>query len=266
VRQSTVKRKLKAGQQVLVPKVCYLDPNLVEMLGLLGFDCVWICSEYKAICPTTMENMIRASRAAGMDCVIRTGSNGIDDYARFLSMGANGLMIPHVPNPIQAREVIAHAKYPPLGNRELENVNVDADFGLMPLQEYLATANEETFIVVQIEDVQSVDRVEEIAGVEGIDVLFVGPADLSLSMGIPGQTRHAKVLEAIRRVAKACEANGIACGAPAINPEHCELLLHEGVRYLTGGSDWRILLRGFREMRHQYGQLGFTFREERLRS
>lgn len=260
MQKSIVKRKLADGGLVLVPKVCFMDPNIVEMLGLLGFDSVWICNEYKAIDPTTLENMVRAGRAAGIECVVRTGANSGDDFSRFLSMGANGLMIPHVKTVKQARRVVSRVKYPPVGRRELENINADGDYGLLPLDEYLMAANRETLIVLQIEDMKAVGRVDEIAEVEGVDVLFVGPGDLSLSLGVPGQYNHPKVIKAVRRVVKACEANGLVCGTPAINPEHCKFLIDQGVRYLTDGSDWRVLLGGFQQSKKDYAKLGFSFR------
>ena len=260
MQKSIVKRKLADGRLVLVPKVCFMDPNIVEMLGRLGFDSVWICNEYKAIDPTTLENMVRAGRAAGIECVIRTGVNSGDDFSRFLSMGANGLMIPHVKTAKQARRIVCRVKYPPLGKRELENINADGDYGLLPLDDYLKAANRETLIVLQIEDMKSVKWVDEIAEVKGVDVLFVGPGDLALSLGVPGECSHPKVIKAIRRVVKACEANALVCGTPAINPEHCRFLIDQGVRYLTDGSDWRVLLAGFQQSKKDYAKLGFLFR------
>jgi len=260
MNKSIVKQKLRSGELVLVPKICFMDPNLVEMLGLLGFDCAWVCTEYRAVDPSTLENMIRAARAAGIDCVVRTGANSFDDFNRFLSAGANGLMIPHVQDAQQAGKVVRRAKYSPLGCRELESVNADSDFGLMTLDDYLRAANDETFLVIQIEDTEAVDNVEEIAATEGIDVLFVGPGDLALNMGMPGQVTHPKIVEAIRRVVKACGAQDIVCGTPAISAEHCKLLIDQGVRYLTDSSDWRILLAGFQDTKAVYGPLGFSFR------
>ena len=265
MQKSIVKRKLAEGKPVLVPKVCYLDPNIVEMLGLLGFDSVWLCNEYRAISPSTFEHLVCAGRAAGIECLIRTGMNSYDDLARFLAMGANGFMIPHVQTPDQARRAIERIKYPPIGNRELENINVDADFGMMPLEEYLKRANEETFVVVQLEDVQAIERADEIAQVEGADVLFVGPGDLALALGVPGQPKHPKVIEAIRSVVRVCRSRGKVCGTPAFDPDHCQLLMDEGVQYFTDGSDWRLLISGFRQVKEAFGPLGFSFRSERLR-
>ncbi|HLA85795.1 MAG TPA: aldolase/citrate lyase family protein [Thermoguttaceae bacterium] len=265
MQTSIVKKKLAEGKPVLVPKACYADPNIIEMLGLLGFDSVWLCNEYRALDPSTLEHLVRAGRAAGIECVIRTGMNGHDDLSRFLGMGANGIMVPHVRTPEEARRAVDRIKYPPLGHRELENIFVDADFGLMPLDEYLRTANEQTLVVIQLEDREAIERADEIAQVEGIDVLFIGPGDLSLALGVPGQCKHPEVVSAIRSVVKVCKARGLVCGTPALDPEHCRFLIDEGVRYFTDGSDWRLIVAGFRQAKENFGPLGFTFRPERMR-
>ena len=242
-----------------MPKVCFVDPNIVEMLGRMGFDGIWICTEYKAISPDTLENMVRACRTAGVDCIVRTGVQSTDDLPRFLSMGVNGLMIPHVEDPESIRRVIDRVKFPPLGHRELEAVNADADFGLMPLEDYLRFANDNTFVVAQLESIEAMDRAEEIASIEGVDVVFVGPGDLALSMGIPGQVKHPRIVEAIKRVVQACQPTSAVCGTQAITPEHCRRLIDEGVTFFGDGSDWRALLLTFQKCKEIYGKLGFSF-------
>ena len=262
MQKSIIKRKLRQGELVLMPKVCFVDPSIVEMLGRMGFDGIWICTEYKAIDPSTMDNMVRACRAAGVDCIIRTGVHSDDDLPRLLSMGANGLMIPHVENPESIRRVIARIKFPPLGQRELETVNADADFGLMPLGDYLQFANDETFVIAQVESVEAIEHAEEIASIEGVDVVFVGPGDLSLNMGIPGQVKHARVVEAIKRVVQACKSTNAVCGTQAISQEHCRMLVNEGVKFFGDGSDWRALLVTFQAHIEAYGKLGFSFQTQ----
>ena len=262
MQKSIIKKKLKQGHLVLMPKVCFVDPNIVEMIGRMGYDGIWLCTEYKAVNPSAMDNMVRACRAARVDCIVRTGTNSIDDLPRFLSMGVNGLMIPHVEDPDSIRRVIDRVKFPPLGHRELETVNADADFGLMPIDEYLRSANDETFVIAQVESVEAIDRAEEIASVPGVDILFVGPGDLSLSMGIPGQVKDPQIVEAIKRVVRACESTSAVCGTPAISPEHCRMLIDEGVRFFGDGSDWRALMLTFQQTIETYATLGFSFQSE----
>ncbi len=259
---SIVKRKLAEGKPILVNKVNFHNPALVEMVGLLGFDCVWLCNEHIAADQSMMAGMLRACRVSGMDCVIRVGQDCYADMMRFLELGANGLMIPHITDAASLEKVIDVAKFPPLGHRGIDAVSADADFGMIPLTEYIKFANEQTFIVAQIEDTQGLENVEEIAAVKGVDVVFVGPADLSLNMGIPGQLKHPDIINAINRVVTACRNSGIVCGTPGLDPDHSKKLLDMGVRYITGTSDYGILIRGFRDVREKYRQIGFDFRDE----
>ena len=260
--KSIVKQKLKNGQPVLVNKINFFNSDLVEMIGLMGFDCIWICSEHAGVDYSMLNDMVRAARISGMDCVVRTAEKGYDDFNRFLEMGIKGLMIPHVADASAAEDVVSKGKFQPVGNRGIDGVSVDSRFGLLPVEKYIKTANDETFIVVQIEDQKSLSNVEAIADVEGIDVLFVGPGDLSLSMGFPGQVKHPEILKAIDKVASACKGTATVCGTPMIDSEHGRLLMDKGVKYFTGLSDFRILSGGFRDFREKCKKMGFSFREE----
>ena len=261
MQKSIVKQKLKDGKPVFVAKTLFLEPNIVEIMGLMGYDCVWICNEHLGIAPANMANMIRAGRTSGIDCVIRTGEQSYDDFIRFLEMGANGLMIPHVKTAEQARQIVSRIKFAPLGRRGIDGVSADADFGLIPLVDYMKVANEETFIVVQIEDVESIKHLEKITQVEGIDVVFVGAKDLSIDMGIPGQMKHSSIAEVIKRVVKACENTNTVCGTSGGTTERVKELLEMGVKYITGVSDWGLLMRGLKNTRQDFEKIGFTFRD-----
>ncbi len=261
MRKSVVKSKLRAGQPVLVNKICFPNADLAELIGLMGFDCLWICTEHLAIDASVLKDMIRACRASGMDSMIRTGQDSYDDFTRFLESGATGLMIPHVKNSEHAREIVKRAKFPPIGKRGIDGISADADFGLADTNEYIKHANDETFIVVQIEDEYALDDIEQIAQVEGIDVLFLGPADLSLSMGITNQVKHKKILQAIEKIIKACENSSAVCGTPYIDVEHCKRLMNMGVKFFTGTSDSGIIRAGFSALKESLKQLSFDFRE-----
>ncbi|MFI4913083.1 MAG: HpcH/HpaI aldolase/citrate lyase family protein [Sedimentisphaeraceae bacterium JB056] len=259
---SIVKSKLKSGRPVLVNKSNFHNPSMVELIGLMGFDCLWLCNEHIAVDQSLMASMLQACRASGMDCVVRVGQDCYADIMRFLELGANGLMLPHITDAASLEKVIDVAKFPPLGHRGIDAVSADADFGMMPLADYLKFANEQTFIVAQIEDVTGLNNIEEIAAVKGVDVIFIGPADLSLNMGIPGQLKHPDIIDAIKRAVKVCRNNNITCGTPGLDPDHSKMLLDMGVGYITGASDYGILVRGFREAREKYRAIGFDFRDE----
>ena len=263
IRKSIIKRKLAAGENVLTTKLSFNDSNLVEMVSMMGFDAIWLCNEYRPINPTTLEDMVRAVRTGGADSIVRIGRTCHDIIPLVLSMGANGIMVPRVQTAKHAKRVIDRIKFPPQGKRDFEHIGSDADLGLMPPPQYLQESNDESLVVLQIEDKKGMKNLDEIAAVEGIDILFFGPGDFSLDYGIPCQPKHPKVIQAIDRVVKACEENGLACATPAIDPEHGKLLLDHGVRMLADGSDWGLLVRGFRQIRETYRDIGFQFREER---
>lgn len=262
-RKSIVKQKLAAGEKVFATKIGFNDPNLVEMVALMGFDAIWLCNEYRPINPSTLEEMVRAARAGGADSIVRIGRNCHDIIPHVLSMGANGIMVPRIQTAKQAKKVIDRIKFPPQGKRDFEHIGGDADFGLMPALDYLRESNDESIVILQIEDRKGMKNLDEIAAVEGIDVLFFGPGDYTLDLGIPCQPKHPKVLHAIEQVVQVCEECGIACATPAINPEHAKVLLDLGVRMLADGSDWSVLVNGLRQIRNTYREIGFDFREER---
>ena len=260
MKKSVVKHKLRNDVPVLVNKICYFNADLAEMIGSMGFDCLWICNEHGTVDASLLKEMVRAARVRDMDCVVRTGENGFDDLIRILEMGTNGLMIPHIRNAEQAQEIVRRAKFPPIGQRGIDGIGADAEFGALPIEDYLKQANDETFIVAQIENIEALANVDEIAHVKGIDVLFIGPADLSLSMGIPGQCSHPDIIDAIKKVVELCKTNGAVCGTPYINAEHCKRLMDMGVKYFTGTSDFRILSDGFASFKDEVKSLGFSFR------
>jgi 4-hydroxy-2-oxoheptanedioate aldolase len=170
-------------------------------------------------------------------------------------------MIPRVRTVEYVRRVVEYVKFPPVGRRGIDGVNADADWGFIELTDYLAQANERTFIVIQIEDPEAVEIVDEIAAIDGVDVLFVGPGDLSLGYGVPGQSRHPKVERAINLVAEACAKHGKAAGTPAIDAEDTRKLLERGYRLFTTSADYRFVRNGLLETKRSFGELGFTFKE-----
>lgn len=259
MQPSRVKMKLKAGKAVLCAANHFANPNIVELIGQTGYDCVWICNEHVGIDRGTLEHQIRAARLTNMDAMIRVVRGGHDDLIQPLEMGAKGLMIPRVRTAAEAERLVYDTKFAPLGMRGIDGVNSDADMGQVPFLEYLSFSNANTFLNLQIEDADAVDRVDELASVKGIDILFIGPTDLSQSYGIPGDIQHPKIVEAIRRTVAACGRHGIACGTPGLNPEYGKKLLDLGVRFLAGPGDFGLVRGGFLSAAESWEKLGFSF-------
>lgn len=246
MRCSKVLRKLRAGEPVFCLKSSYALPEIVELMGVLGVDVVWICNEHNELDAAQSRSVMRAGRAADVDILYRRAFSTYDRLIQLLEMGVAGVMIPHCRSAAMAREIVAAAKFPPLGKRGFDGINADSDFGTRPLTEYLAHANRETFVMVQIEDVEAVDEIEAIAAVPGIDIIFIGPADLSQSLGAPGECKHPEIRRIIRRTVRACRNNGIFCGTAGLDAEYMKALLDDGVSFLSVKSDYGILKDGIK--------------------
>ncbi len=258
---STVKRKLAAGEPVLAAKANFMCPQVVELIGSLGYDCLWLCNEHLSLDASRLDHLLTAARASGMDTMLRRALGGsYADLLQPLELGVHGFMFPRVRSVAQLRQAVADVKFPPEGRRGLDGVNADAEFGLLPLGDYLARANRETFLVAQIEDAESLALVDEVAALPGIDVVFIGHGDLALSLGIPGQVRDPRILAAIEQVAEACRRHGKHAGIPARDPEDAAALLRRGFRFFTTGGDYRFVKNGLLQTREAYQAAGFTFR------
>lgn len=260
MQKSIVKKKLARKEAVLTVKVAYQDPAIYEMVGLLGFDCIWICNEHIGINPSMMDSIIRACRASGVDSMIRTKPGDYRDLLHPLEMGAKGIMLPRVKDADEVRQVVRDMKFAPQGRRGADGVNAEADFGLVPFVDYMKLANENNFLMVQIEDPETVEHIEEIAAVDGVDIILVGPGDLSIGMGIPGEVYHPKIIEVCERVVKACNKNNIAAGMTCATVERIEFFRKMGFLFLCYGGDYRLLSEGFKNIRKDTEKIGFSFR------
>ncbi len=259
MRTSVVKSKLARNEPVLVFCCHFTDPSAHELASLLGFDCLWLDLEHHATTLETAGNLIRAARIGAADVVARPAKGEFMRMARLLEQGAAGIMYPRCDSAAEAAEVVKWAKFPPLGRRGIDCANPDMPYLLMPMPEYLAAANAQTFLVVQLEDPEAVERADEIAAVPGIDVLFLGVGDFTSLSGFPGKFDHPEVEKAVQRVAAAAKKAGIHWGMPCFSPEHGRRLLSMGARFLAHGADIVLLKAGLERIRTEFAGLGFTF-------
>ena len=262
MRKSIVKAKLAAGKPVMVVKQNYPVPWVTEMLGKMGFDCAWLCLEHLPWNLETAANIATAARAGDIDLMIRGARGEYMRIGRMLEIGATGIMLARSDNFEEVKDLITWTKFPPLGRRGIDAVNADADMGLADFKEYLRWANRETFTVVQFESLSAVDFCEEIAELEGVDILFVGPGDLQLNIGIESPTVKDDLEAAIKRVAKAAEKAGKVWGMPAVGEDIVKIRLDQGARFLHTCADCIVTLHGLLEIRSKMSKLGFEFRPQ----
>ncbi|MHC4871719.1 MAG: HpcH/HpaI aldolase family protein [Planctomycetota bacterium] len=263
MQKSIVRQKLANNEPVFCTKINYKDPDLFEIVGQLGFDCVWICNEHIAFDQSMLTNMVRACRVTGMDAMIRTKPGDYRDIIHPLEYGAKGIMLPRTKDAAEVRQVVSDMKFAPQGKRGMDGVNADSGFGQLGMEEYMKFANDNTFLMAQIEDRETVDHIEEIADVEGVDVVFIGPADLSINLGVPGQFDHPEMQKVIDRVLKACEKSGKAAGIPCGDPAKFKDYLDRGFKFITSGSDFRAVTAFFHKLREDALKAGFKLRDVR---
>lgn len=251
-----LKQALSDGRVVRVfglGQLCH--PKLVEMVGLQGgFDAVWFDQEHAGLSMEQIENAARAARAVGLDSFVRLTPTDYATVMRPLEAGAGGIMAAQVRHAKQAAEVIQWAKFHPLGLRGVNGSGVDGRYGALPLHDYFAQANAETFLAIQIEHIEAVHDVEQIAALKEVDVLFVGPADLTQSMGLPGQWDHPHLWQALERVAQAARNHGIHWAILPLNPDMARRCLALGCRMLGIGLDVWAWAKGLRALQAEYAE------------
>jgi 4-hydroxy-2-oxoheptanedioate aldolase len=244
---------LRAGDFVRVVGINRVaEPWLAEVVGQLGFDVVWLDMEHRSFGDEVIDRMSVACRAAGIDLMVRVRKSGYFSPMHALEAGANGLMVPHCRSVEEARQWVEWARFPPLGRRGFDNAGVDGDYALGDPVEFMSKSNAETFLALQIEDGEAVERVEQIAAVRGVDVLFVGPADLTVSYGVSMQFGHPRVQQAIDRVARAAARAGKWWGTVTETADAAQRALDSGARMVTCANDHFLLVRGLQAAYQAY--------------
>jgi 2-keto-3-deoxy-L-rhamnonate aldolase RhmA len=219
----------------------------LDALKGLGFEWFMIDTEHAPVNPETLAAMVSLLGEGGPTPLVRVGN--VDQYLvkQALDAGAHGILVPLVSTPAQAKAVVAFAKYPPDGVRGAAAAAASR-YG-MELSSYLRSANAETLVGVQIETKEALDNLEAIAGVNGVDILFVGPQDMTVSLGLVDDRKNPKVRDAMRAVVEACERHGKVPGTLVIDAEEKEVAVKLGFRFISLASDVRFLIHGAKSLR-----------------
>lgn len=247
----TLRSRLDRGERVVVCGIGRVfHPNFVQCLGVNGgFHGVWIDQEHCGLTMRELEVACVSARASGLDTFVRIAPTNYSVVTQCLEAGAGGIMAAMVNSAAEAEQIVRWAKFAPRGNRGLNNGGFDGKFGTMDAKEFCETANRESLVIIQIETAQAVEEAEAIAKIDGVDMLFIGPFDLSQAMGVTGDFFHPKCLAAIERVAMACHHAGKKWAALTTTPEHCQMLLDQGCAMITPASDIRIVNAGIKAIK-----------------
>jgi 2-dehydro-3-deoxyglucarate aldolase/4-hydroxy-2-oxoheptanedioate aldolase len=239
---STIIQRLRAGQLVRVMHFTGLSsPKLIEVAGIVGnFHGLWIDQEHTAVPHAQLELMLMACRAVGLDAFARVPPTDYATIMRPMEAGCSGVMIAQVRTLAEVEQAVGWAKYPPQGVRGMFAGTVEAGYGNVDMSKHVESANRDRWLAVQIETAEAVEIIDKIAAVAGVDHLFVGPADLSVTLGVAGEYMHPKCVPAnrgasCRRIpstsasaassAASCSASSVtsSASAPACGPSRSDL-------------------------------------------
>jgi 4-hydroxy-2-oxoheptanedioate aldolase len=243
--RNNVKEKLARGEVVASMTVRLTRSiEIARIAKTAGFDSIYVDVEHSSLSLETTGQICIAALEVGIAPFVRVPSARPEHVSRVLDGGALGVIAPHVRSAADAREVVASAKYPPLGGRSAGGPLPHLHYRAFPAAEANAAMNEATMVVVQFETADAVERAEEIAAVDGVDMVLVGTNDLLADMGYPGQYEHARVRDAYARTIAACRKHGkhVGVGGLATRPALAAEFVKMGARYVSTGTDLGFLL------------------------
>lgn len=243
MRSSLIRSRLRQGQVARIACTYYPTTMMPAHAAKAGFDAIWLDTEHSTWERRELQRMLAFHHLANIDCIVRTGSRNATDLYHLLEDGATGLMIPLVNTAAEAAALAQAVKFPPLGQRGLDGAGLDNDFYLAGTTTYPASANAETFLMVQIETPEALANVEAIAATPGLDGLFIGPGDLSLRLGCPLDWKNPKMIAAEDAVAAAAARHHLAWGRPSGTAEDIAMLARKGARLIAHGSDFGAVMK-----------------------
>jgi 4-hydroxy-2-oxoheptanedioate aldolase len=236
--RNRLKEKLRGGQVALGCAISLYSTDVVELVSQLGFDWLWFDTEHSPLNAEMLQPLLAANRRDDVTPVVRPAWNDLVMVKKALDVGAQGLIVPWVNNAAQAEAAVQAAKYPPrglrgFGPRRAANYGLDKD--------YVATANDETLVVVQIETAEAVENFESIVAVDGVDAYLIGPNDLANSMGYLGQPYHPEMEKVIADLAARGKKAKVPAGIIAAGPEQTRQRIDQGFQMINVGADLSFL-------------------------
>ncbi len=242
---ASLKQRLRNGEQVLGTMVTtFASPDIAKILQVCGFDFMIVDCEHGSFTTREVANIIAVARGIGMPALVRIPEMRREHALKFMEMGASGLLLPNTESAEQAKMLVDCTKYAPLGHRGVSLSRPHTDFMKVSGATYMPQANDETILMCQIESRKGVENVEEIIAVEGIDVAFIGPNDMSQDYGILGQFEHPEIVAAFEKIVAAAQANGKWAGAHFGGAAPLKPWLKKGMQINMWNSDNGLLALG----------------------
>ncbi|SDF86529.1 HpcH/HpaI aldolase family protein [Sporolituus thermophilus] len=243
-----LKTKLAAGQPVAGSFLFTGEPALVEIMGYAGLDFVVIDTEHTPNDSLQVQHLVRAAELAGITPVVRVLANCSACILRALDVGAQALLIPQINSAAEAEAAVRAAKYGPQGERGMAGIVRAARYGFVPLGEYIQAANENTMVIVQVESMAAVHNLDAILTVDGVDAVFIGPADLSQSMGLTGQFENSEFRRTVHDVIDRAKAAGVRVGIFCAKAAEARYWREAGADMLAVGTDTMLFAAAVRDL------------------
>lgn len=230
------------------------EPALVEMIGYAGLDFVLIDTEHSGNTTEQVGNLVRAAELSGITPIVRVTTNSHELILRALDAGAAGVLVPQVNTAAEAAAAVRAARYAPQGERGVAGVVRAARYGFVPMADYLKDSNRENLVITQVEHIDAVKNLESILAVEGIDGIFIGPTDLSQSMGITGQFNDPELKKTIHSVIDKTRRTNKWAGIFCLNAEDAAYWKAAGAQFLTIATEGMIFGAAVRKLHHELHQ------------
>jgi 4-hydroxy-2-oxoheptanedioate aldolase len=232
-----------------------VHPVSIQLFGLAGgYDGFWLDVEHAGISTEQITMAALVGRACGLGSFVRMPLTNYAAVTQAFESGVDGVMAAQVASAAEAEKFVSWAKFAPRGVRGVNTQGADAHFTMKPAADMARDANRDHFVAIQIETLGALEQVDQIAAIDGVDLLFVGPADLSASLGVLGQADHPTVWSAIERVAAAVQARGKAWGIVPASPAYADRCAELGCRMITFGSDVLALRLGVQALKTLYAR------------
>lgn len=244
-----LKERLRQGKPIVGTMITtFRNPDLAKILKVVGFDFFIVDCEHGPFDFSNVAGLFALGREAGMPGMIRIPEVRREVVLKSMEMGAAGILLPQTETVEQAKALVQYSKYAPLGNRGVSLLRAHTGYGKVSnARDYMDHVNEQTILMAQIESETGVENVEQILGVDGIDVAFVGPNDLTQSMGIIGQKDHPKYLQAIDKIIKAAKDNKKFSGIHLMSVSELKPYIEKGMTCNFWSNDLSLLMNAARE-------------------
>jgi 4-hydroxy-2-oxoheptanedioate aldolase len=248
MKANILKKALAEGKTVFGPFCKILDPAIVELAALAGFDFVIIDMEHGPYSIETAQQMVRAAEARGITSVVRVTENSETSILRVLDIGARSVQVPQISTAEDAEKVVSSSLFYPKGERGMCRYVRAGDYTAVDKAEHFGTTNESILTIIHIEGVKGLENLPAILKCDGIDVIFLGPYDLSQSCGVPGQVHHEKVVKRMEEAVALARKSGKVVGTFVETVEDAKKWEKIGVQYISYAVDTGIILNAFKKI------------------